>query len=54
MKRLFGGAGLFSESLIFGLVFDGLVYLKVDETGIPDFEREGSQPFVYTRVKSPS
>ena len=54
MKRLFGGAGLFSESLIFGLVFDGLVYLKVDETGIPDFEREGSQPFVYTGVKSPS
>jgi DNA transformation protein len=53
MKRLFGGAGLFSEGLIFGLVFDGAVYLKVDETSIPDFEREGSQPFVYTRAKSP-
>jgi DNA transformation protein len=48
-KRLFGGAGLFSEGLIFGLA----VYLKVDETSIPDFEREGSQPFVYTRAKSP-
>ncbi|MGA3309857.1 MAG: TfoX/Sxy family protein [Xanthobacteraceae bacterium] len=22
-------------------------------TSIPDFEREGSQPFVYTRAKSP-
>jgi DNA transformation protein len=53
MRRLFGGAGLFSEGLIFGLVFDGAVYLKVDETSIPDFEREGSQPFVYTRAKSP-
>jgi DNA transformation protein and related proteins len=53
MKRLFGGAGLYSESLMFGLVFDGAIYLKVDETSIPDFEREGSQPFVYTRAKSP-
>jgi DNA transformation protein and related proteins len=53
MKRLFGGIGLFSEGLIFGLVFDGAVYLKVDETSIPDFEREGSRPFVYTRAKSP-
>jgi DNA transformation protein len=53
MKRLFGGAGLYSESLMFGLVFDGAIYLKVDETSIPDFEREGSKPFVYSRAKSP-
>jgi DNA transformation protein len=53
MKRLFGGAGLWSEDLMFGLVFDGAIYLKVDETSIPDFQREGSQPFVYTRAKSP-
>jgi DNA transformation protein len=33
-------------------VFDGAIYLKVDETSIPNFEREGSQPFVYTRAKS--
>jgi DNA transformation protein len=25
----------------------------MDETRIPDFEREGSRPFVYTRAKSP-
>jgi DNA transformation protein and related proteins len=53
MKRLFGGAGLYAEGLMFGLVFDAAIYLKVDETSIPDFEREGSQPFVYTRAKSP-
>ena len=39
--------------VMFGLVFDGAIYLKVDETSIPDFEREGSRPFVYTRAKSP-
>ena len=53
MKRMFGGAGLYSEGLMFGLVFDGAIYLKVDETNIPDFEREESRPFVYTRAKSP-
>ncbi len=52
VKRMFGGAGIWSEGLMFGLVFDGAIYLKVDETSIPDFEREGSQPFVYTRAKS--
>ena len=53
MKRMFGGAGLWSAGLMFGLVFDGAIFLKVDETSIPDFERESSRPFVYTRAKSP-
>ena len=52
MKRLFGGAGLYADGLMFGLMFDGAIYLKVDDTSIPDFEREGSRPFVYTRAKS--
>ena len=53
VKRMFGGAGIWSEGLMFALVFDGAIYLKVDETSIPDFEREGSRPFVYSRAKSP-
>jgi DNA transformation protein len=53
MKRLFGGAGLYADGLIFGLVFDGAIFLKVDESSIPDFEHEGSKPFVYSRAKSP-
>jgi len=52
VKRMFGGAGIWSDGLMFGLVFDGTIFLKVDETSIPDFEREGSKPFVYTRAKS--
>ena len=52
VRRMFGGAGLFVDGLMFGLVFDGAIFLKVDETSIPDFEREGSKPFVYTRAKS--
>jgi DNA transformation protein len=51
MKRLFGGSGLYADGLIFGLVFDGAIFLKVDDASIPDFEREGSRPLTYTRSK---
>jgi DNA transformation protein len=53
VRHMFGGAGLFREGLMFGLVFDGAIFLKVDEATIPDFEREGSTPFVYTLAESP-
>jgi DNA transformation protein len=52
VRRMFGGAGLFCDGLMFGLAFDGAIFLKVDDASIPDFEREGSVPFVYTRAKS--
>jgi DNA transformation protein len=53
VKRMFGGAGIWSDGLMFAPVFDGAIFLKVDDASIPDFEREGSRPFVYTRAKSP-
>jgi DNA transformation protein and related proteins len=53
VRRMFGGAGLFREGLMFGLVSDGALFLRVDADSIPDFEREDSRPFVYTRAKSP-
>jgi DNA transformation protein and related proteins len=52
VKRMFSGAGIFADGLMFGLVVDGAIHLKVDETNIADFEREGSRPFTYTRGKS--
>ena len=51
VKRMFGGIGIYAEGLMFGLVFDGVIYLRVDETIIPSFEREGSMPFVYPLAK---
>jgi DNA transformation protein len=53
VRRMFGGAGVSADGFNFAIAFDGVIYLKVDETTIPDFEREGSVPFVYTRAKSP-
>jgi DNA transformation protein and related proteins len=52
VRRMFGGAGIFADGQVFALIFDGAIFLKVDEASIPDFEREGSKPFVYTRAKS--
>ena len=47
MKRMFGGAGIYAEGLMFAIMFDGVIYLRVDAATIPDFECAGSAPFVY-------
>jgi DNA transformation protein and related proteins len=50
-KRMFGGIGLYADGLMFGLIFDSVIYLRVDAASIPSFEREGSAPFVYPLAK---
>jgi len=52
MRPFFSGTGLYAGGLMFGFVFDGAIYLKVDDASIADFEREGSGPFTYTRGKN--
>jgi len=47
VRRMFGGAGIFVDGLMIGLVSDGVIYLKADSATIPDFEREGQAPFTY-------
>ena len=49
VRRMFRSAGIFHQGLMIGLVSDGTIFLKVDEGSIPDFKREGSRPFTYTR-----
>jgi DNA transformation protein len=53
VNRMFGGAGIWSGGLMFALEFDGVIYLRVDDASLADFEREGSNPFVYPRAKTP-
>jgi DNA transformation protein and related proteins len=50
-KRMFGGIGLYADGLMFGLIFDSVIYLRVDDASIASFEREGSAPFVYPLAK---
>jgi DNA transformation protein len=53
VNRMFGGAGIWSAGLMFALEFDGVIYLRVDDASLADFECEGSKPFVYPRAKTP-
>jgi DNA transformation protein len=44
-KSMFGGVGLYSRGVFFGLVAADVLYLKVDDVNRPDYERHGSKPF---------
>ena len=48
-RRMFSGHGLFHEGLMFGLVFQEQLYLKVDTQSRPQFEAAGLPPFTYAR-----
>jgi len=48
-RRMFGGYGLFHKGLMFGLVADGVLYLKADETLSPFFEERGLDQFQYEK-----
>jgi DNA transformation protein and related proteins len=52
VRRMFSGAGLYCDGVMFGLVVRGTIYLKADETSSADFVREGSARFTYTRGKA--
>lgn len=47
LRRMFGGAGLYADGLMFGLVTGGSIYLKADESSILEFEAENCAPFAY-------
>ena len=52
VRRMFSGAGIFADGLMFGLIVRDVIYLKADDTSTADFEREGCAPFTYTRGKT--
>jgi len=45
VRRMFGGAGLYCDGIMFGLIADDVAYLKVDDSNREDFIRAGSSPF---------
>ena len=46
-RRMFSGAGLFRDGLMFAIVVGDSLYLKADAATIADFESEGCGPFTY-------
>lgn len=47
VRRMFGGAGVYADGVMFGLVADDTFYLKADDETKSGFEAEGLAPFVY-------
>jgi DNA transformation protein len=46
-RRMFGGYGFYLGGTIFGLLFDGELFLKADAETKGDFERRGLGPLTY-------
>lgn len=44
-RSMFGGVGLYSAGVFFGIIAGDVLYLKVDAHNRPDFEAEGMPPF---------
>jgi DNA transformation protein len=49
VRRMFGGAGVFRDGLMFGLISDDTLFLKVDDRNRPDFEAAGMRQFLYEK-----
>lgn len=53
VRRMFGGAGVFRDGLMFGLIIDEVLYFKSDKTTESDFKAEGLKPFTYQTKRNP-
>jgi DNA transformation protein len=45
IRRMFGGAGLYRDGKMFGLIAGDVAYLKVDDSNRDGFVKAGSSPF---------
>ena len=48
-KAMFGGHGIFLEDLMFGLVADSVLFLKVDKQTENNFKVRGLEAFTYMK-----
>ena len=49
IRRMFSGAGVFLDGLMFGLIINAALYLKADGSNQPKFASEGLAPLTYVR-----
>ena len=47
IRRMFGGAGVFYDDVMFALIAAEVLYLKADDINRRDFEAAGTRPFHY-------
>ena len=46
-RRMFGGYGIYRQGLMFALVADDVLYMKVDDGNRPAYQAAGMGPFTY-------
>ena len=51
-RKMFGGYGIYHEGIIFGLIIDDELYIKVADHNRADYEAHHSRPFVYMKEKT--
>jgi DNA transformation protein and related proteins len=49
VRRMFGGAGIYADGTMFGLVAGGVIYLKAGDGNGAMFEREQLAPFTFSK-----
>jgi DNA transformation protein len=52
-RRMFGGAGIYAGPVMFGLVDEGRIYLKVDDALKAELAAAGAVSWIYTERKGP-
>jgi DNA transformation protein len=52
-RRMFGGAGVYAQDVMFALIADDVVYVKADGALAEDLEAEGCEAFVFTPKSGP-
>lgn len=53
VRAMFGGYGLYCESIMFALVADTTLYFKVGDENRQDYLDAGMEPFIYYRQGKP-
>jgi len=51
VRSMFGGLGVFKQAVMFGLVFDDVLYLRADEATAGRYADERSPQFIYKGMK---
>lgn len=52
-RKMFGGAGLYLDGVMFALIAEGEIFLKATGDFVADLEDMGSSPFVYDGKDKP-
>ena len=47
IRRMFGGAGVYCDGLMFAILIDDTLYLKANATTRGNFKAEGMAPFIF-------